>query len=1493
MILFHNLEFFDKAGNNLNLLRTKRVNVTVEDRVLNPDVTPHGSGAIIDAVTNYKGQLESFIIYNGGLGYTENTAIVVIDDNGTSYTILGSNFVIRDINGTIVSIIIPSQKTGFSYPVHVYTGDMFFNEISVGLLESEHIYVAEKTLSTLGNEMHVYPRYSAFSDGTLTENILVKVDGDDPEIFLYDVIDKTEKHPFIEKYDEFNIAITDGLSDTLNSSMTRVLIPTSNSVLQVNVAVRAEEEGIYEKILRFEVVYDDIAYSFAEILFRAEVVGEDERLKIMLDTFGFSLTSDEVKIFRDSDINEELPNYNLLNEKRKEMLLEHHNILPYIGSYKALANILKYFDYADLRIKEYWLNTELAQRDETIPHLVKGEVLTPRSPVVLPQKPVFIKSMVDFLNKFRYIPNYGLNRPMRFEEKRYKQVDIPFELKDKGRNWQDEDFLPSSIWKKTSLFSLHYDINKVTDEIDSDGLPVVEDSFMFSEEEALIKLFALKTYLKEKFLPLNARIIDIVGEGVYFARFALNSWSDGTNTTYIDKEFQPGFEIKSSFLIEDLHDYGTKVDSPDSTVPILTYYPNTMFNFMNTDSIAKNNTGPVGCKLNLVCDIFDLTWDECNTSWDELITSPLNNVPNGINTWDTIGQREYYELEWRIKYEIPSKFSWSLRKKVLEGKDITVAVPFAGKYNVELILYDMTNHSVKTNKYIDVIMPEVEVTMLSRFLQHIETWDDCLNNNVTWDNIGGDWRGPGYQNNVTWDDCQLTWDDLDIRNHNLEEPNKQFPANQTSNVIRISEADRFVGNIISIDKVNLSVKCNGQFTQPKLRDSNMFGILDYVFFRRDNFIFKTGVISADYSIPEHTTVYVESLPAEINTSFKCLREIGNTVLVQNNVLYDEVLNPNGLKPDTYIKMKYDEIDVPNIKRMPIINLYDPNSILQTEDDIQGISVSSSIQKIANEFGKIYKVRNISSIGSGASFEFIAPKIIKLYYTPEVDEIIPGFTIMTMTSLYNGSPYTQRLLVQHWDTVGNELTIKELDGDSSLNINAVIEFEYWQFNTKLVHFETGIDTNILMNFNDYPYHYQFIQNTGTPSQYSINGNWFFDYVTKDGDYSLYISNLGFEGNNTLITVSDSNSELYRVGPSFKLSWSNFDEDYAEKRVGVDIFSWDNMHGVTWDELYHLQWKHLEYNPGCACGFEITKISPNGSIKFNELPEFIFNIPFVGSGSPPVTLLDQFNEAVNELNSTDNPGMQLFNFSLITISTTPEEYKIVAIAKTNSISALGYLKFDNGVEGSFDDPTVGHTYPLGNYINWNSPYIYGLENLYANWLPVARTYYEYGYDTFMRRGWYPAVQYTLINGVYESKIFAPKKVSFLSLDPEDPNDPIYTSFPSLLNSVEWRTAEGMRNLYDSAIAGPFTWDDLFVSIKPAKLKKFTTVFFILSNCKIAGKNKFKWSLKDRNSGDIICETIKNELIWTFSYNSIYDLTVTIEDINGNSKSITKNAFITISN
>ena len=89
----------------------------------------------------------------------------------------------------------------------------------------------------------------------------------------------------------------------------------------------------------------------------------------------------------------------------------------------------------------------------------------------------------------------------------------------------ESTLVPSKTFKKTSLFGLYYDLNKLTGQDGAFGFPEVVDAFQFTQEEVLIKMFALKERLKRDYLPLNARIVDITGEGIYFNVYNTKAWT--------------------------------------------------------------------------------------------------------------------------------------------------------------------------------------------------------------------------------------------------------------------------------------------------------------------------------------------------------------------------------------------------------------------------------------------------------------------------------------------------------------------------------------------------------------------------------------------------------------------------------------------------------------------------------------------------------------------------------------------------------------------------------------------------------------------------------------------------------------------------------------------------------------------------------------------------------------------------------------------------------
>jgi hypothetical protein len=278
-------------------------------------------------------------------------------------------------------------------------------------------------------------------------------------------------------------------------------------LMQFHLGFSAGTEGSYIRVF----VLEDVTFPYAPVLIsqislRAEAQGEDERLGRLLQNFGRDVTENQELIFRDSDVFEDMPNFLLLNQKRKEMLLQGDQIWPYLGAYKGLVNIVNWFGYYDIRIKEYWLNVN--------------------------KQDVYYR--------------------------KYKQVQIPFQLEERGVPYGSLEMMPSRVYKKTNKFGLFYDLNKESGVLDENGVPQTIDAFQFSNHEILIKLFALKQYLEGGFIPLNAKIVDIVGEGVYYERYAANTWNDRVEQFVVELTRKVDFNANDTRIpIEDARRYDT------------------------------------------------------------------------------------------------------------------------------------------------------------------------------------------------------------------------------------------------------------------------------------------------------------------------------------------------------------------------------------------------------------------------------------------------------------------------------------------------------------------------------------------------------------------------------------------------------------------------------------------------------------------------------------------------------------------------------------------------------------------------------------------------------------------------------------------------------------------------------------------------------------------------------------------------------------------------
>ena len=247
----------------------------------------------------------------------------------------------------------------------------------------------------------------------------------------------------------------------------------------------------------------------------AESIEEDERLSVLCANLGYDINNADFSIFKDTDIKEELIDYDFINLKRKEILMEGHNIYPHIGSYKSVINAIRFFGYDNVSIKEWWKNVNIGSQD---------------------------------YGKYFIATSYSLED---------KEVI-------RGKS---SITLPNKNFRKTPKITLAYKINKSIASEDAQssyeghGYPMTEECFDYTIEEAVIKLYGLKRKLDKEFLPMTTRIVDIVGESDAFYVNTLRHvmTANMTENTYagvpVDFDILNG-DDDGMFYLEDLRPFG-------------------------------------------------------------------------------------------------------------------------------------------------------------------------------------------------------------------------------------------------------------------------------------------------------------------------------------------------------------------------------------------------------------------------------------------------------------------------------------------------------------------------------------------------------------------------------------------------------------------------------------------------------------------------------------------------------------------------------------------------------------------------------------------------------------------------------------------------------------------------------------------------------------------------------------------------------------------------
>jgi hypothetical protein len=527
----------------------------------------------------------------------------------------------------------------------VWTGTVYFKPLSIALFDTETIFVLDA--STGSYSVPAFP-------------LTAKWQGSSGSFFIYDIVDDPQtKLPYISKID----------SKTINSGE---VIPVS-----FNFAFNPTDQ--------FEVVSTLLICSENQIIASITVAGEgiveDDRMRVWLENFGLKFNKHDALLLKDYDIKEALPDWKVINQKRKEIIINKEDIFPYIGTYKGLMSILAMMGYSDvLSVKEYWTNV-----DNMSPYYKK-----------------FLTSDVSNM-----LIEGGVSELESLET--------------------EAKFKNTSRFKKTGMIALSYAFTHVVEgEYDVDDLPLVVPTSEFNFNEIFYKLNGVKRMLEADFIPSCVKIVDIIGDFILFTKYTYRYWLDQATITErtvnedINIDVIPG---NRNMFVRDIKPLfsGIKFDYNDTKIYNETsinpyddgqrYKPSDITQFADAITSMTNDMGvmsgfegapdyepwvdvpdnitPTGCPIVLEAVMPELTGRDLYGVRVMDLALKTGTMPDGLTPFFTARTLKFLnmvEFEWRVT--LPNKYYFKYRGRFDKLSMMPHILPYPGIYDVELRAYD-------------------------------------------------------------------------------------------------------------------------------------------------------------------------------------------------------------------------------------------------------------------------------------------------------------------------------------------------------------------------------------------------------------------------------------------------------------------------------------------------------------------------------------------------------------------------------------------------------------------------------------------------------------------------------------------------------------------------------------------------------------------------------------------------------------------------------------
>jgi hypothetical protein len=604
----------------------------------------------------------------------------------------------------------------------IWEGNIFFPRVSVGLYENTTIYIVEGIGVSEGSMDDAFSYPTGYGNITFQWDLAnTFVD----EFFMFNFEDYVVKDTSSLVYNPYDGPLCDTL---IVNRFDKYIVPLLGSspainqddLLEVHIAFRSDEKSAETTYKRTLIITSEILekgtsqnVEIARITFFAETIEEDERLKIWNENLGYNLKPEDSVIFKQSDLHESMPNFELLNEKRKELMLEGHNIYSYIGGYKAILNAIKFFGYDNLNIVEYWRN--INQYDKDFGKICRTYIysLKDRKTISTKRKPISLDTK-DYQKLSNISLVYNINHTDKIDGFKYDEYGLPNVIED-------------------------FDKNK-------------RDDFKLTIEEALVKLFALKKKLNNEFMPGSTKITDIIGEGNYFGINLIGNNPQISYVNYVEANGYIDFTVfpdKHCYItenedfaryvaektgkhvdetignignktIEELEELYTDIDnSGDITINEIDFRS---LGHIISDLMKNEN--------DKVCEFYEEYYDmtfgnnfndsteyglreepEPRNVYKDVILDDIQNDPYGENEYvpdmivcaKVILKGNFSEnidgssiVEWKITHQDTGWTVTHLGSVKICG-NMFVQLPYLGNYDVEMTVWDIYNHCSKRN----------------------------------------------------------------------------------------------------------------------------------------------------------------------------------------------------------------------------------------------------------------------------------------------------------------------------------------------------------------------------------------------------------------------------------------------------------------------------------------------------------------------------------------------------------------------------------------------------------------------------------------------------------------------------------------------------------------------------------------------------------------------------------------------------------------------------